>query len=560
MEQVINETGHNTAEISTVSGALQNGAQRQVVEIELGAVGVSKTNGIFRRKHELTKEALQELSTSITQYGVIQPILVRLDKYLVNSYELICGERRFRASEFAGKTHIPAYVVDVSDEVALILQITENIQRENVHPLNEAKGYKLMMEADVSITTGELALRFGKSETYILQRLKLNDLVKEAKKDFYEGRMHLGHAVVLCRLLPHDQKEMLSSYRDRDGYGTVGDLQAHVERNLMCNLQSAPFDKTDADLHKKAGACINCVKRSGASPLLFPDLKEKDNCLDRGCFFMKCDLFLVLRVRKAIETEPDMAFLSEGYGEPNEKISQMLEEHKLKPLRQYDDFNTYDTGGAKLKGLWINGSKAGQVATVCIKKSPKQAPQGPEGLPVQIEKIKHRMERGRELDREKVYAKILDALKDHPSQKRNFGEKMMPDEEVMLWFIIFDKAGYHIKDELLKVLGVSKEDPEKLYKAIKTLKPEERAFMLRRVILDQYGGNYPDSAYGFIIQRIAAGYGDIDIAGFEKEQDAIAVKRETRAGERITELKRAGKMLGEQARRKTKKAKTRKGA
>ncbi len=567
MEQVITTNNEAVVECQTIHAGAEVTTEkpRQVVEIELTAIGVSKTNGIFRRKHELTKEALAELAGSISQHGVIQPIVVRPDKYLVNSYELICGERRFRASEIAGKIVIPAYVVDVTDEVALILQITENIQRSDVHPLNEAKGYKLMMETDEALTTTELALRFGKSETYIIQRLKLNDLVKDARKDFYENRMNLGHAILMCRLLPADQKEIIKRYADRSGYGTINDLESYIERNVMNSLSAAPFDKKDEELYKKAGSCLACPKRSGSSPLLFAEIKQKDQCFDRGCFFMKCDLFLVARVRKAIETEPDLIFLTEGYHEPVEKITRMLEEHQIKPLKQYDDFNTYESGGTKVKGLWICGNNAGHVSEVYLKKITKAVPQGVEGIPVQIEKIKHRMVRNRELDNEKVYAKILEALKVHPSQKKNFGEKMIPDEEVMLWFIVYDKGGYHIKDELRRVLGVGKDDPERMYTAIKTLKAEERAFILRRVILDQYGGNNPNSTYGFIIRKIAAGYGDIDIKGFETEQQAICEKRETRARERIAELKRTGKLLEDtKTARKSKKVKeskqTKKGA
>lgn len=539
MEQLIEEM-----EIKVDAKVVQPKSDaHQVSLISLLAVEISTTNGIFRRPNELTPEALAELAGSISQYGVIQPILVRPHPTLEGKFILICGERRYRASVLAGKNEIPAYVRNVNDEVALILQITENIQREGVHPLNEAKGYKLMMEADATMTTGELALRFGKSETYIVQRLKLNDLVKEARKHFYENRMHLGHAIIMCRLLPSDQKEIIKQFAGRDNYGTVASLESYVERNIINTLSTAPFDKKDVELVKKAGACINCPKRSGASPLLFAEIKEKDKCFDRGCFFSKCEKFLLNKTKEVVETQPDVVFLNDGYAEPDENIITILTEHKLKPLKQHDDFNTYDSGGSKVHGLWISGSKAGHVTPVFLKKIVKEVPQGQAGLQAQVEKIKYRMERGRELDREKIYAKILEALKIHPSQKKNFDEKMIPDEEVMLWFIVFDKGGYHIKDELLRTLGVTKENPEKIYNALKTLKAEERAYMLRRVMMDQYGGNYPESDYGFIIQKIAVGYGDIDIASFEKEQGEICEKRESRAKAKVIELKKAGDIL-----------------
>ncbi|MEI9921873.1 MAG: hypothetical protein WDO14_24240 [Bacteroidota bacterium] len=113
---------------------------------------------------------------------------------------------------------------------------------------------------------------------------------------------------------------------------------------------------------------------------------------------------------------------------------------------------------------------------------------------------------------------------------------MFADEEVMLWYIIYDKASYRINDELTRFLGINKETPEKIYTALKNLKPEEKAFILRRVIMDQYADNMPRSSHGFIVKKIAAAYGDIDIAGFEKEQGEICTKREVRARERIKDL------------------------
>jgi len=506
----------------------------QTSDISLEAIEVSTTNEMFRRPNELTNEALQELTNSITQYGVIQPILVRPDAQAEGRYILISGERRFRASKLAGKTDIPAYVKDVSEEVALVLQITENMQREDVHPLNEAKGYRMILERNPEMTTAELALRFGKSETYVLQRMKLNDLVKEARKDFYANTMSLGHALILARLTPQDQRESIGEIvNHRAGYGTVNELQDFIDRNIINSLSKAPFNLNDEILYKKAGACVSCAKRSGASPLLFPEVKEKDKCFDRSCFFIKWQRFLVTKTKEVVETQPDIVFLA-SYHEPMEEVTVILNEHKIKLLKEYNDFDEHNSSGAKVKGLWVSGGKAGRIVTVYLKKATQQ-PNGSDtnSAKVLIAKIQQRMERGKELDCEKVYARILEALKNHPTQKRNHDKKLMPDEEVLLWYIILDKAGYQLKRELMKFIGLTKEDPEKLYNILKKMKPEDKAFMLRKLMMDQYGGNYPESNYGFIIRKIAAGYGDIDIKAFEKEQDTIREKREQRAKERI---------------------------
>lgn len=511
---------------------------QSVLLINLDQIEASETNRIFRRASETTKEALRELASSIMQYGVIQPIAVRPHPQKEGMYLLICGERRFKASKLAGQATIHAYVKDVSDEIALEIQTIENIERENIHPLNEAKGYAVMLQNNAKLTTAELAARFSKSETYILQRLKLNDLIKDFKKDFYTDKILLGHAVLLARLTPADQRDVRERLTTRyEGIGTVNDLHQHIDRNIMNSLTAAPFDKKDEVLIPKAGACVTCPKRSGVSPLLFAEIKEKDRCFDSKCFFIKCKKHILNKTRELIETEPDVVFLS-GYNDTNEEAIALLREHHLTPLQEYKDF--YDgksSGTTKEKGFWISGDKAGHLVTVHVKGEGKKELPPAESQKQQIEKIKFRMTRAKELDREKVYAKIIEALQKHPTQKKTFEKKILPIEECMLWYIIYDKAGYHIKQDLAKTLGLSKDSPEKVCQALSDLTSFQKSYLLRKVMLDQYGGNYPESDYGHIMYKIASAYGDIDIETFEKEQKEISEKRESRAKEKIKGLK-----------------------
>ena len=506
------------------------------VMINLDVITFSTTNGLFRPPKEITEESLNELASSIQQHGVIQPILVRPagDN---KTYNLICGERRVRAGRLAGLTEIPASIREIDDHHALILQITENMQREGVHPLNEAKGYKVLLESDPHSSTSDLSLRFGKSETYILQRLKLNELCGPAIKDYYQGLMTLGHALILSRLTDADQRQVLESIRsERNSYGSVPSLQEFVDQHIIHVLSKAPFDVNDTDLHKKAGSCMGCPKRSGASPMLFAEIKEKDKCFDSQCFHTKCHKFLNLRIREVIETQPEV-FLLCNYHEPSEPITNLIRQHNITPLKEYEGFSTHKTAGKKVKGLWISGDLAGHTVNVYLTERTSKKTDAISTPSEIIEKIQFRVNRGKELDREKVYGKILESLKEHPSQKKDYNAKMLPDEEIFVWYIILDKAGYEIKNELMRHLGLSRLDPEKVYLRLKKLKAEEKAFMLRRVMLNQYGGNYPDSAYAFIIHKIAKSYGDIEINQFEKEQQEVRNKREQRAKDRIRLLR-----------------------
>src|SRR6218665_854556 len=170
-------------------------------------------------------------------------------------------------------------------------------------------------------------------------------------------------------------------------------------------------------LYKKAVSCLQCAKRSGASPKLFPDIKEKDTCFDKACFLVKRQRYVVQRVRETIETRPEVVLLME-YREPVNEVQELVAQHQVKPLKVYDDFSEHNSGGEKVKGLWISGNKAGQIATVYLTKQ-SAGKAGVDDPKAMVEKIKQRMERGKELDAEKVYAKILESLKIHQTQTKD---------------------------------------------------------------------------------------------------------------------------------------------
>jgi hypothetical protein len=256
--------------------------------------------------------------------------------------------------------------------------------------------------------------------------------------------------------------------------------------------------------------------------------------MDKSCFLMKCQKFVVQRTREIVESEPSIVFLR-NYSDPIPEVQEILDEHKVKPLKEYDDFNSYDKSGKKVKGFWISGKQEGHTTTIHIKTSCKNEAVLTDGENIKtvIGKIQERTRRGRELDQEKVHAKIITALKTHPTQKKESTKKLIVEEEALLWYIVLDKAGFHAKQELNRILGLGKKTPEKVFSTLKSLKPEQKAIMLRKVMMDQYAGIYPTSDYGYIVRKIAEAYNDIDIKTFESEQEAIRTKREDRAKDKI---------------------------
>lgn len=265
-----------------------------VLSIPLGLIRPSKTNP----RKSFDKASLEELAQSIRDKGVLQPILVRpavaTGKSSDDLYELIAGERRVRAAKTAGLEEIPAVVRDFSDVEVLEVQVIENLQREDLHPLEEAEGYEQLLkmrrrvgEGSALYTVDDLAVKVGKSRAYIYARLKLCALVPEARKAFYDGKLNPSTALLVARIpVPELQKQAAKEIaHEVEEYGmSVHQAADYVQRTFMLRLAEAPWPVADAQLLPAAGACTVCPKRTGNQRELFDDVKSADVCTDPKCF------------------------------------------------------------------------------------------------------------------------------------------------------------------------------------------------------------------------------------------------------------------------------------
>jgi ParB family chromosome partitioning protein len=260
-------------------------AVSSVQEVPLQHIQESKTNP--RRQFDESK--LAELADNIRQHGVLQPVLARpLPGGGPDEYELVAGARRFRASRLAGRETIPASVRELSDAQCLELQLIENLQRADVHELDEARGYAALMQLQPETYTVEtLAEKIGRSEKYVYARLRLMQLVDEAQQAFYAGKLTVAHAFEIARLQANDQRRALAEcfphhrtaaalLKDKKAEAvTVRELRAWIEREIHLDITNAPFDAQDEALLPRAGSCTRCPKRTGNNPLLFPEVRQK---------------------------------------------------------------------------------------------------------------------------------------------------------------------------------------------------------------------------------------------------------------------------------------------
>jgi ParB family chromosome partitioning protein len=156
-----------------------------------------KPNPLQPRK-DFSKEALTELSNSIKDRGVLQPIIVRPVKNKKDEWQIIAGERRWRASQLAGLHEMPVSIKDIEDEDAAIIALIENIQRENLSPIEEAVGYKRLMDK-LSITQEEIGIKMRRSRAYVTNLIRLLTLPKEVQKLLEEKLISIGQVRPIIR-------------------------------------------------------------------------------------------------------------------------------------------------------------------------------------------------------------------------------------------------------------------------------------------------------------------------------------------------------------------------
>ncbi len=221
-------------------GQEPNYDQHQVPTNEIGSVNQISVSFIeenpFQPRKHFERDALIELAESIATHGLIQPVTVR--KMATNHYQLISGERRFRAAQAAGLTQIPAYVRVADDQAMLELAIVENIQREELDPIEVAIGYKRLIE-ECSLTQEELAGKMSKSRTNVTNFLRLLKLPPAVQLALREKSISMGHARAIVSLeTVEEQLEMLNQMLSENL--SVRDVETKVRERSRTNKNPQP--------------------------------------------------------------------------------------------------------------------------------------------------------------------------------------------------------------------------------------------------------------------------------------------------------------------------------
>jgi ParB/RepB/Spo0J family partition protein len=261
--------------------------------LALTALVRSKTN-----RQIVEDEALLEMAATMKIYGVLQPLLVRRlpaerlqDTFIDEetrhaTHEIIAGERRFVAARIAGLREVPVLMKDADNTAAVVMQLIENLHRENLNPLDEAHGIQLLVD-DFELTRDAVADALKRSRTHVIESLRLLNICPEATAALKSGALNRSVALLVAQrptpaLQTEFTKKVLTGGTDGGplSYRSAKDL---AQRQYMTDLTQAPFALDNAQLLPKVGACTQCPKRTGANPELW-DKAGADVCTDTTCF------------------------------------------------------------------------------------------------------------------------------------------------------------------------------------------------------------------------------------------------------------------------------------
>ena len=292
--------------------AISQTAVKNIVSVALADIQPSNYNP----RKNFDEKSLAELADSIHQQGVLQAIGVR--PIAENRFEIVFGERRYRASQIAGLEEIPAVILDISDETAEEMAVTENLQRKDVTPIEEANAYQKLIESgrhDVQ----SLAVQFGKNESYIRTRLKFVSLIPEIAQLLEQDELTISVATEICRYgedIQHDIYEkhlkegvLYNSWRGMK----ASEVAKNIERSYTTDLKRYFFDKT---------VCLSCPHNTN-NMMLFCEEGSCGNCANRKCLEEMNASYLAEKAVQLMEQRPFALLCRDFYG-CNEKVVQQL--------------------------------------------------------------------------------------------------------------------------------------------------------------------------------------------------------------------------------------------
>jgi ParB/RepB/Spo0J family partition protein len=545
--------------------------------------------------------AMSEMIRSVYVSGVMQPIIIRPNtakQGAVNwrRYIIVVGERRYRAAcavaaSDVSRSTIPAIIRIMTAEEALDAQIVENLQREDVNPMEEARAFRIMLDKR-KMTLQDIAANIGKIDMYVRQRLKLLQLTAPWQKILYNGKISITLAMRLASLPAAGQAEIYSNHQVTDEQLSDPDYRINIGdwyfKKVSGSLLDACFSLEDTKLSKKMGACVACQYNSAVSKL-FPEAEANPTCSNKQCFQQKTDLQYQLDLKVAFNT-PGTLLISSGHTGGDKSIRKLKADgHKV--LQEYTDFtrvriqsvplfsvferqwlkshNNDDSGaeeafnadlskyfkaieaaekkiktGTLHRGFVVAGDNKGKFEYISLVKHKQVASASArikEGTPTiedvdtEINRLKERELRAQELDQAKIWAEIRPLFNPEKETGPFTGSELLQDEMAAIALAMYYKIGFSRQDHFKKTFFPLEDiTPEAFRNA------ERYFFMDTLPPANLEAGHIPASR---ACMRLAAIYKPEVLQQAIATQKDIADKRKVRVCKRVDELQEQKSLL-----------------
>ncbi|OGT07802.1 MAG: chromosome partitioning protein ParB [Gammaproteobacteria bacterium GWE2_37_16] len=241
--------------------------------------------GKYQPRRTFIQESLEELANSIRTQGLLQPIIVRPSTTIIKSYEIIAGERRWRAAQLANLSEVPVIIRELNDEQALAVSLIENIQRESLNVIDEADALQRLND-DFDMTHQEIAETVGKSRTTVTNLLRLLNLNTEVKEMVAKGELEMGHARALLALTSLEQLQAANTVVNKQLSVRETEKLVHTLQNPKNFAEQKPKDPNishlQTELAEKLGAKVTIQqknKNKGQLIIQYNSLEELDGIL-----------------------------------------------------------------------------------------------------------------------------------------------------------------------------------------------------------------------------------------------------------------------------------------
>lgn len=545
-----------------------------------------------------SEEALQNFAEELKQHGIISPLTVRIGKS--NKYELVAGERRLRAARIAGLQTVPAAIVSLTDEQVIEVQLSENLQRENPHPMHEAQAIGQMQQTGKTIE--EIAAQLGKSKQFVYSRLKLLSLIESFQEMLLANVISLQDALQIASLSADSQTEFFnehcSKWKKQKGF-ELYNLDYYLNR-YRYDLKNAPFNTKDKNLVPEAGACSVCPSNSATLKSLFPEMAKQAVCSNKECYSNKCSVYFIAALSNAINTYQPVALLynnqltdiaekiiglEPGAAElprHNAQEITVIEKPALPEKEEYTDYvtgepdedefnaamesyyseleayNLHIKSGHYAVGIFLGNKEftlvyfsmerpkpsrnGGQTVTAKeVQEAIKAGNATPDLLQAEIDRIKQREKRAEELDSEKVQLTIHNSFSEFAKKAEN-NTKLTKADQTGARLVIYQSLDYQSKQEVTKTLLTGKgklkgKTDKDLYERLAGLSNSEFAYLIRMAVCCKSDSKYPTQEAGYFLYRMAAEAG-IPVTEIEEAQKQKREERKEKQKVKIQELQK----------------------